>query len=140
MGSTTYGETFPGERFPEKRCAPEYWLIARPADGRTHALLVEPPRSEPVLPVFSGYPEAEMFVWLGELGGSDEVWYARRTTGGELLAMLVGSEAPVVQVALDPPPEILTSGDTLELGLFLLSRKDFVERLLSEQREARGTA
>lgn len=51
-----------------------YWLVTRHTAGVQHALLVDPPGGEAVLPVFSDHPEAETFVWLGGLGGGEEPW------------------------------------------------------------------
>lgn len=113
----------------------EYRLIARQADGRTNVLVVELPGGERLLPVFSADAEAEMFAWLGGLDGFlDDDWYPRRTQIGELLAMLIGPRRSVRRIALDPSPEITTATGGDEIELVCVSRKDFVERLLSERR------
>lgn len=132
MENVAYREGSLGQsNTPDPRMA-DYRLIARRSGGRTHVLLVERTDSERLLPVFSAEAEAEMFVWLGGIGSLlDDAWYPRRTQSGELLAMLIGPRRSVDRVALDPSPQIMTSGGEDETELVCISRKDFVERLLS---------
>lgn len=130
-----YGGVSSGRGDLSRRHAGGYRLIARRTRERTEVLVVELPSGERLLPVFSHEAEAEMFVWFGGLGGSpDEAWYPRQTENGEVLAMLIGSRRSVRRVALDPSPEIMASTGGDEIGLVCISRKDFVERLLSERR------
>lgn len=113
-----------------------YGMVARWMDGRTYVLVLEMVGGERVLPVFSVNVEAEMFIWLEGLGSfPDEAWYPRETASGELLAMLIGPRGSVGRVALDPSPEIMSPSGADEMELVCISRKDFVERLLSERRE-----
>lgn len=124
-------------RTPEGRerswsLAEAYRLIARCTGGRTHVLVLEVAGGERVLPVFSASTEAQMFVWLGGLESfPGDAWYPRETATGELLSMLIGPRRSVSRVALDPSPEIMSPGDADEIELACLSRKEFVDRLLS---------
>ncbi len=124
----------------EPECEPQgratgYWIVARCVNEKTNVLIVEVPGGERLLPVFSGAAETEMFVWLSGLGkASGDGWFARRTAPGELLSMLIGPRRSVRRVALDPSPELM-GADSIEreIELVCISRKDFVERLLSER-------
>lgn len=132
MENVAYREGSLGQSNALDLWAADYRLIARHANERTHVLLVQTADGERLLPVFSAEAEAEMFVWLGGIGSLlDDAWYPRRTQSGELLAMLIGPRRSVDRVALDPSPQIMTSGGEDEIELVCVSRKDFVERLLS---------
>lgn len=134
MNNVAYREKSLGQRTATDFRVPDYLLIARHANGRTNVLVIETEEGERLLPVFSAGAEAEMFVWLGSLGSLlDDAWYPRGTSNGELLAMMIGPRRSVGRVALDPSPQIMTAGGSEEMELVCLSRKEFVERLLSER-------
>jgi len=114
-----------------------YWLVSRSVGGRTNVLVVEVPGGERLLPVFGGAASAEEFVRLSGLAGAaGGGWFARRSGHGELLAMLIGPRRSVRRVAVDPSAELMgAEGFELEMERACVSRKEFVERLLSERRE-----
>lgn len=133
-GSESWARPKMKQRLPISRRG--YRMVARWMDGRTHVLVLEAESGKRILPVFTATAEAEMFVWLGGLGSFlDNAWYPREASSGELFAMLIGPRRSVGRVALDPSPEIMSAGGADEMELVCISRKEFVERLLSEQRQ-----
>jgi poly-beta-hydroxybutyrate-responsive repressor len=86
---------------------------------------------EEALPVFSHEEEAEMFLWLGELGDG---WQARESAAGELTSILCGLCSGAKKVALDPLPKML---DEKTLGLVSLDRERFFDHVLGKGRSSR---
>jgi hypothetical protein len=78
-----------------------------------------------VLPVFSFQEEGELFLRL-EATAAD--WWARETTTGELVSLLLGPCARVEKVALDPLPGLRETPEIT--GLVSMGRTDFVRHLM----------
>jgi hypothetical protein len=102
-----------------------FWLIVR---QRTRGLEVfTTGREGEVLPIFSFEEEAEMFLRLGL--PENKGWRVRESTCGELTSVLHAPCRDIGHVALDPLPK--TVGERA-VGLVRLSRKHFIQGLLSE--------
>lgn len=100
-----------------------YWLIAKNEGRGTTEVLTLASDGKEVLPIFSFEEEAEMFLRLGDAG--DE-WRVRESRAEELVSVLHGPCADVMEVALDPLPQMLTERT---VGLVSLLRERFIERI-----------
>ncbi len=98
---------------------PAFWLIYRAGDGRPEEVLT----FGETLAVFGFEEEADMFLWLGEIGDG---WCARRYEAADVAALLAGPLVGVERVALDPLPENTVGAD----GRAVLGKGRFLERLL----------
>lgn len=118
------------ERAARERPGTTYWLIAKNETGPIEVFTIDGKgeEGEEVLPVFSHQEEAEMFLWLGEVGAS---WHARESAAGELTSILYGPCSGVTKVVLDPLPKML---EEKTVSLVSLSQKRFIERILSGRR------
>ena len=104
-----------------------YWLIVKDRSNRVEVLTIEC-GGEQALPVFSFAEEAELFLGLG---GVEPGWWVRESGAGEIVSVLYGLCAGVRSVVLDPLPEMVAEE---AVGLVRLSRKRFLEHLLSRGR------
>jgi hypothetical protein len=102
------------------------WLIANLTDGKMDALTLDG-GGDRVLPVFSFWDEAEMYVRL-QLGTPG--WEPRAFSADEIASMLYRSLSDVTRVALDPLPEVC---DKTVLDLLCVRRDAFVRSLLAEE-------
>lgn len=108
-----------------------WWTVTRRACvGTAWEALTVGCGGEEALAVFSFRGEAELFVGLEGLG--PQGWVARETSRGELASALCGPRAGVGGVALDPLPGVAGPDRTLLLGLLVVGREGFLERLLSD--------
>jgi hypothetical protein len=113
---------------------PPYWLIARQENSRMDLLTVGLASGEEVLPIFSFEEEARTFLRLRTWGTG---WEARETTAQELVSVLLGPDAAVERVVLDPAPEIEAE---VMVSLVGMRREDFVDRITGEEGELIGPA
>lgn len=109
------------------------WLVVRHNNSSLEVLTTNIGTNGEALLVFSFEEEAELFL---RYGASGRGWRVRETTAGELVSVLYGPCLDVGKVALDPPPEI--AGEAT-IDLVSVDRKDFVQRLLSDDREPADT-
>lgn len=100
------------------------WLVTNHENGRMGVYTLRPNDGREVLPVFSFREEAETFLRLGE---AETGWWARETTGGELISLLYGPCASVNEVALDPLPDV--DGEVI-FDLVGLGREAFLQNFL----------
>lgn len=107
------------ERPPRRPPGTIYWLIT---NGQSDVLTLDYDGEE-ILPVFSHWEEAEMFLRLGNVGCD---WHAFESGARELIAVLYGPCAGVREVALDPLPEMVTERS---VGLVSLRRERFLRRI-----------
>jgi hypothetical protein len=105
------------------------WLVVRDGNSSLEVLTTSIGTNGEALPVFSFEEEAKLFLRYAVL---ETGWRVRETTAGELVSVLCGPCVDVGKVALDPPPEI--AGKAM-INLVSVGRKDFVQSLLSGERE-----
>ncbi len=115
------------ERVALRRADTAYWLITKNETGQIEVLTIDR-KGEEALPIFSHQEEAEMFLWLGEVGDG---WHTRESAAGELTSILYGLCSGVKKVVLDPLPQILEEKTD---GLVSLNRKRFIDHVLSGER------
>ena len=102
-----------------------FWLIVAQTHGWTEVLTIDA-GGETVLPVFSFQEEGAFFLGLE---ATEADWWARETTTGELVSLLLGLCARVDKVALDPLPSL---GKREIIGLGSTGRRHFVRHLMGE--------
>ncbi len=102
-----------------------FWLIATRAHGWREVLTIDA-GGETVLPVFSFREEGEFFLGFE---GTEADWWARETTTGELVSLLLCLCARVDKVALDPLPGL---GEREIVELVSTGRRHFVRHLMGE--------
>lgn len=108
-----------------------YWILSRSTEtldgtpyftGEADTMILSRDFSE-VIPVFSFFEEAELFLWLG--GFADD-WRVVEVGSRTLIGMLIGPYAGVDEVALDPIPEVQSRSF---MGLVTVARERFVASL-----------
>ena len=78
-----------------------------------------------ILPVFTGAEAAQDFVRRGGVGGD---WWARESTAGELVSLLVGHLPHVDRIVLDPVFGV-SAGEAEPRSV---SKEEFVATLMAE--------
>lgn len=101
-----------------------YWLLVRSTNGAGVKEALDDQGG--TLAVFSFEEEARGFIrgWK-----EDAEWHPRKTTPEELLHMLAWSHSTVEFVALDPLPELFSSG---LINLVTMRTERFVDQLAEE--------
>jgi hypothetical protein len=101
------------------------YLIARREGNRLEVLtLATRPRRE-ILPVFDTAEAARAFLCSGGVGGD---WWARESTAGELVSLLVGHLPRVDRIVLDPVFGV-SDGEAEPRSM---SKQEFVAALMAE--------
>ncbi|QIN83952.1 hypothetical protein GBA63_15830 [Rubrobacter tropicus] len=101
-----------------------YWLIVAREGFRMRVCTV---RGEDAMPVFSREGDAASFL---RVAGLEDGWWARETSLGELVSLLLGPYAGVSRILLDPP-----AGDAgPPEGAAGVERRAFVDHLMRDSR------
>jgi hypothetical protein len=104
-----------------------FWLVAKDGTCTVEVLTVDCGDGE-ALPVFSHEEEAELFLWLDEVG---EGWRVRESAAGEIVSLLFGPYAGVGSVALDPSPLMAPE----MMGLVRVGRDRFLDLIAAPGRQ-----
>jgi len=112
-----------------KEAGRPHWLIAKRGVSGMEVLTVDLGGSTEALAVFSVEEETRKFLdFRPEVSG--EGWKARQTWPGELASVLYGPCSAVKKVVLDPLPEAVDKGESVDLQA--MDRNDFLRKLLGE--------